>query len=109
MFAKVVFRAAGGVGLLSLPGMYLLPGPPLYYAALAGLAAWQPAFFVIAGDPAKFRSLMMPAVLEKVIWVATLVLLYGRGSATTFELAVFVPTSAVFAGLFIAARKRTPA
>lgn len=86
--ASVTFRVAGTIGLLSLPGMYLLPGPPLYYAALAGLAAWQPVFFVIARDPARFRALMLPAVLEKAIWVATLALLYARGTATAFEVAV---------------------
>jgi hypothetical protein len=100
---------AGAVGLLSLPGMYLLPGPPLYYAALAGLAAWQPAFFVIGDDPTAFRALMIPAVMEKAIWVTTLLLLYARGSATLFDVAVFVPTSAAFAVLFLAARARTPA
>jgi hypothetical protein len=49
MFAKAVFRVAGAVGLLSLPGMYQLPGPSLYYAALA----WQRG---------SRRSLSLPAI-----------------------------------------------
>lgn len=40
--------------------------------------AWQIGFLVIESNPARFRPLMIPAMLEKLGYVATLAVLYGQ-------------------------------
>ena len=49
--------------------------PELFYGFLGVTMAWQAAFFVIGSDPARFRPMMIPAVLEKLAYVLTLVVL----------------------------------
>ena len=78
-FARIVFYTAGGIGLLAIIPMYLREGTYVYYASLAGLAAWQPAFLVIGRDPARYRPIMLPAMIEKFGWVITLLIFYLRG------------------------------
>lgn len=87
-FAKIVFWTAGVYGVLAVTAMYFmfdmigrLEPPsithPQFYYGFAGVAmAWQFAFFVIATDPARFRPLMIPSVLEKAGYVAAVVVLY---------------------------------
>lgn len=77
VFARRTFLIAGVYGLLVLVPMYFLEGrigrdtpPPIthpeyFYGFLGVAVAWQVAFLVIARDPVRFRSLMLPAVLEK--------------------------------------------
>jgi hypothetical protein len=87
-FAKLVFWIAGIWGLITLTPLYFLfdsiglsaPPPithPEFYYGFTGVAiAWQFAFFVIGSAPARFRSMMIPAIFEKLAWVLTLVALY---------------------------------
>jgi len=90
-FAKVVFWGAGIWGVLTLTPLYFIydligqqePPPithPGFYYGFAGVAlAWQFAFFVIAKNPARFRIMMIPAVLEKLgFGVPTIVLYFQR-------------------------------
>jgi hypothetical protein len=42
---------------------------------------------VIASDPARFRPLMPPAIAEKLVFVAALVVLYGLGRVASSQLA----------------------
>src|SRR3954469_10973304 len=76
-FARRVFLIAGVYGLLVLLPMYFLEArigrdqppaithPEYFYGFLGVALAWQVAFLVIATDPARFRPLMVPSVLEK--------------------------------------------
>jgi hypothetical protein len=72
-FARWVFLISGLYGLLALVPGYFTVGqitPPLnhpeYFYGFYGCAlAWQFAFFVIAGNPVKYRMLMPIAVFEK--------------------------------------------
>jgi hypothetical protein len=86
-FARRVFTWAGIYGLVALLPMYVLEPwfgeqfpPPLthpefFYGFLGIAAAWQIAFLVIGSDPARFRPMMVPAVLEKLGYgIAVLVL-----------------------------------
>jgi hypothetical protein len=75
IFARIVFWVAGTFGLLALVPLYRAPGNATYYGLLATLVAWQAAFFVIGWRLRQFRPLMIPAVLERVLWMATLVVL----------------------------------
>lgn len=76
-FAKHVFLTAGIYGLVTLLPRYFteaqvglsFPPPinrPGYYYGLIGAAlAWQFAFWLTAHDVQRYRSLMVPVVLEK--------------------------------------------
>jgi hypothetical protein len=86
-FAKIVFWIAGIWGFLVLTPLYFMfdligrndPPPithPGFFYGFVGVAlAWQVAFIVIATDPARFRPLMIPSILEKVSWGATVIAL----------------------------------
>lgn len=90
-FAKVVFIAAGVWGLVVLTPLYFLLDvtgrqyapptdyPHFFYGFLAVTMAWQIAFLVIGSQPARFRPLMIPAIIEKLGYVVTLALLRGQG------------------------------
>jgi hypothetical protein len=89
--ARLVFNAAGTVGLAILLPLYFLfektgrDFPPAithpeYYYGFAGVAvAWQIAFLLIARDPVRYRPFMIPAIVEKFSFgFAALVLLAQR-------------------------------
>jgi len=89
-FAKVVFAVAGiwGVAVLTpLLFMYdrvglvyppALTHPEFYYGFVATALVWQLAFFVIAANPARFRPIMIPAILEKFGYVVAICILYWQ-------------------------------
>ena len=79
MFTRVVFALAGIIGLGSLVPLYQQPGSPAYYALVGTVAAWQVLFLMIAWRPAELRLAMIPAVLEKLFWVVTIIAIYMRG------------------------------
>jgi hypothetical protein len=118
-FAKVVYWVAGAFGVLALAPLYFMfnmvgrldPPPvthPQFYYGFAGLGlAWQFAFFVIATDPARFRPLMIPSVLEKVSYVGALLVLYLQDRISPVQAATALP-DALLAVLFVAAYCVTP-
>ena len=106
-FARVVFSVAGLVGLLALIPMYIADGSYRYYGSLGGLVAWQVAFFVIAYDPARYRIMMVPATMEKLLWVATLVVLYFRGDLAAREVIGATIPHGILGALFVASFLKT--
>jgi hypothetical protein len=76
-FARWIFLLAGIYGVaVVLPQFFLenqvgrdFPPPithPEYFYGFAGVAlAWQVAFLIIARDPARYRPIMLAAILEK--------------------------------------------
>ena len=64
--------------------------------------AWQVAFLVIARDPARFRPMMVPAMLEKVSFGAAAVVLFARGRLAGSVFA-FALVDLLWCGLFAAA------
>jgi hypothetical protein len=94
-FARRVFTGAGVYGLVVLLPQYFAEGrvgrdfpPPIthpeYYYGFIGVAlAWQFAFFVISTDPARFRPLMIPAILEKAVFAVPVAVLYASGRVNT--------------------------
>ena len=76
-FAKWVFRIAGIYGLLVIGAGYFSEAsvnrdyPPAithreyYYGFLGVTLAWQLAFLVISTNPARFRPMMLIALVEK--------------------------------------------
>ncbi len=91
-FARYTFAAAGTIGILVLVPLYFLleqtgidnPPPithPEYYYGFVGVAlAFQIVFLIIAGDPVKYRPLMLAAIFEKSAFVIPTFYLYGLGT-----------------------------
>ncbi|HEY0084206.1 MAG TPA: hypothetical protein VGB61_15610 [Pyrinomonadaceae bacterium] len=89
-FARIIFLCAGIYGLFALLPQYFLeeqigrdyPPPlthPEYYYGFIGVAvAWQVVFLLLARDPARFRPLMIPAVLEKLSFGIPAIILYSQ-------------------------------
>jgi hypothetical protein len=102
-FAKVVFTVAGIWGLAILLPLYFtfdligrqyppaITHPDLYYGFVGLAIAWQAAFLVIGRDPARFHPMMIPAIVEKFIFVISQSVLYGQGRVQLGQLAVAAP------------------
>jgi hypothetical protein len=118
-FARIVFRVAGVWGFLVLAPLYFLfntagqQNPPAinhpeFFFSLVGVAlVWQIAFFLIASDPIRFRPFMIVAILEKLIYIFTIVILYLQQRVASNQL-VWVCTDSILCLLFIAAYIKTP-
>ena len=117
-FARNVFVGAGIWGLAVLPPFYWLVDitgrhydvptqyPHFFYGFMSITLAWQVAFLVIGSDPARFRPLMLPSILEKFGYVVTLVVLYTRGRIPWADAQALVP-DLILGVLFIAAFVKT--
>jgi hypothetical protein len=87
-FAKIVFWCAGVGGIVALTPMYFLltflsaripppfTHPVFYYGFIGVVQVWHAAFCWIATDPARFRPMMLPAVMEKFVFVAVVLVLW---------------------------------
>lgn len=82
--------------------------PQFYYGFLSVAMAWQIAFLVIGSAPARFRLLMIPAILEKLGYVAVLAVLYSGARISAADAQAAVP-DLLLGVLFIAAFVKTRA
>jgi len=117
-FAKTVFWIAGIWGVLVLTPLYFMfnvisrndPPPithPGFFYGFAGAGlAWQIAFFFIAKDPARYRPLMIPSVLEKLSYSVAVVVLVLQGRMHSSDL-VFAGADLLLGFLFAAAYFKT--
>ncbi len=76
-FARIVFWIAGVTGLLEIGPLYVLEArigqsyPPalnhveFYYGFAATAIAWQLVFLLVGSGPARFRPVMLVAMVEK--------------------------------------------
>jgi hypothetical protein len=99
-FARIVFLMAGLYGLLVIVPLFFLEErisrdlpPPIthpehYYGFAAVALAWQVLFLILAGDPARYRPMMVPSILEKFVWGITLVVLFAQQRIPFVVLAV---------------------
>ena len=88
-FARIVFWVAAIWGVLILTPLYFIfdmigrndpppiTHPAFYYGFVSVGLAFQLAFIVIARDPVRLRPMMIPSVLEKFGYGATLLEIYG--------------------------------
>jgi hypothetical protein len=118
-FAKIVFWIAGIWGVLILAPLYFMldligrkdpppiTHPAFFYGFVGAGLAWQIAFFFIATDPARFRPLMIPSVLEKLAYGGTVALLVLQGRMHRADF-VFGGADLLFALLFVIAYWKTP-
>jgi hypothetical protein len=117
-FARVVFLGAGIWGIAVLTPLYWLVDvtgrhydppaayPHFFYGFVGVALAWQVAFLMIGSNPARFRGLMIPAVLEKFGYVLTLAVLYFQGRITGVDVQAAIPDG-LLGVLFIAALVKT--
>jgi hypothetical protein len=96
-FARIVFVAAGIWGIGVLTPLYFLVDvtgrhyaapaayPQFFYGFLSVAMAWQIAFIAIGSNPARFRLLMLPAIVEKIGYVATVLVLHVQHRVTTLD------------------------
>ena len=117
-FARRVFLGAAIYGFSVLLPQYFLEGktgrdfpPPIthpeYFYGFVGVAlAWQVVFFIISRDPARFRPLMIPAIIEKAAFgiPAIVLFLLGRLNAQMLGAGII---DLVLGTLFIVAYVRT--
>jgi hypothetical protein len=118
-FAKIVFWLAGIWGLLIITPLYFLfdiigqkdPPPithPGFFYGFVGCAlAWQVAFCFIATDPARYRPLMIPSVLEKVTYSVAIAALVLQHRTNPSDL-LFAGTDGLLGLLFVIAYFKTP-
>ena len=117
-FAKIVFIVAGVWGIVVLTPLFFLLDvtgrqyapptayPQFFYGFLSVAMAWQIAFLVIGSSPARFRPLMIPSILEKLGYVALLMVLYSQGRISPADASAAVP-DLLLGVLFIAAFVKT--
>jgi hypothetical protein len=113
-FARIVFIAAGVWGIVVLTPLfflfdvtgrqYLAPTtyPQFFYGFLSVGMAWQIAFLVIGSDPARFRPLMIPGIIEKLGYVVAVAMLHGQARISMADATAAAP-DLLLALLFIAA------
>jgi hypothetical protein len=117
-FAKVIFLVAAIWGVVVLTPLYFIfnmigrqdpppiTHPAFYYGFVSVGLAFQVAFFVIARDPVRLRPMMIPAVLEKFGYGATLLALYLQNRLHLQDLALG-GVDVLFGVLFLAAFFKT--
>ena len=110
---------AGLSGLLIIAPLYFLfdligrkDPPPIthpgfYYGFVGTALAWQIAFCVIATNPARYRPMMVPSIIEKLPYGTAIVLLVLEHRSSPGDL-VFAALDLTFGALFLAAYWRTP-
>jgi hypothetical protein len=118
IFARIVFTIAGIWGIVVLTPFYWLVDvtgrhyappadyPHFFYGFFAVALAWQIAFLIIGSNPLRFRALMIPAVIEKLGFVTTLLLLYSQARVPAIDAQAAVPDG-LLGLLFIAAFVKT--
>src|SRR5262245_52566887 len=101
--ARIVFMVAGIWGVVVLAPLYWLVDltghryapptdyPQFFYGFLSVAIAWQIAFLVIASNPARLRPLIVAAVIEKLGFVLTVVVLHGQARLSSRDTVVIVP------------------
>ena len=119
-FAKVVFWIAGGWGILVITPLYFMfdmigrqdppaiTHPGFYYGFIGAALAWQFAFFVIATNPARYRPLMIPSLIEKFTYGIAVIVLFMQKRISPGDL-VFSGVDLLLGVLFVIAFVKTPA
>jgi hypothetical protein len=117
-FAKRVFLVAGIYGLIVLLPQYFMlekngrdfppaiTHPEYYYGFIGVAVAWQIVFLIMAKDPARYRTLMLPAIVEKASFGIAAVVLYALGRLSAPMLGAGI-LDLLLGGLFAAAYAKT--
>ena len=111
-FPKWVFRGAAIYGVLVLVPMYAIAPPTArpdtYYGFIGCALVFQWLFWIIGGDPLRYRSLMLPSIAEKLVYAVPALVLASRGTAPAIVVPFAVMDLLLGTG-FLIARNKTPA
>ena len=117
-FAKIVFTVAGIWGIVVTLPLYFLydfigrRSPPAinhpeFYYGFAGVTlTWQVVFLLIARNPARYRAVIIPSILEKFSYVIANLVLFANQRMSASQ-ALPSTTDLIWALLFIAAFLKT--
>ena len=111
-FARRLFRGAAIYGALVLPPMYFLTPADAHLPAYLGFVGcalvFQWVFWIVGGDPLKYRALMLPSVGEKGVFAIPALALFALGR--TDPVTAFFASIDILLGLgFFVAWRRTSA
>jgi hypothetical protein len=113
-FASLTFKIAGIWGLAVIVPMYFLfnaigrQNPPamnhpqFYFGFLGVTLVWQLLFLMVSKEPARYRPLFPAAILEKLVFIVTMMVLAIAGQIRVTDAMVAVPDS-ILAVLFAVA------
>lgn len=113
-FAKIVFRVAAIWGVLVITPLYFLfdvigrndppaiTHPAFFYGFVGTALAWQIAFFFIASDPARYRPLIIPSIIEKFSYGAAVIVLVLQSRMRSSDL-IFAGADLLLGVLFVIA------
>ena len=116
--ARYVFIGAGIWGIAVLTPLYWLVDvsgrhyaaptdyPAFFYGFIGVAIAWQIAFLIIGSNPARFRTMMIPAIIEKLGYVSMLVFLYSQSPISALDVQPAIPDG-LLGLLFVVAFLRT--
>jgi hypothetical protein len=111
-FPSRMFRWAAIFGVIVLTPLYFTPLPPVMGETLLGFIGlalvFQGVFWVIGGDPVKYRALMPLAVAEKLVFGVPTLALYAQGYPIAPPVAVFAAIDLALGLGFLLAWRRTP-
>jgi len=123
-FARFVFIGAGVWGvaaltpfywLVDITGRHYLPPvdyPHFFYGFFSVAMAWQIAFLIMGSNPARFRPLMIPGILEKFGFVTTVAVLSARSRISSADAQAAIADlilGILFVVAFVKTRGRWPA
>lgn len=110
-FPARMFRGAAIYGVIVLAPLYFMPLPRLGAEVMLGFTGlalvFQAVFWIIGGDPVKYRALMVPAIAEKLVFGVPALVLYTQGR-TPAVLALFAAIDLALAVGFAFALRHTP-
>jgi urea transporter len=118
--AKIVFWIAAIWGFLMITPLFFIfdmigknDPPPIthpgfYYGFGTVTLAWQVAFVMIARDPIRLRPMMIPSMLEKLLYVIAAVVLFMQARLKAPDM-IFVAADAILGVLFVIAYVKTKA
>ena len=111
-FPSRMFRWAAIYGVIVLTPMYFAPLPELGAEVLLGFVGlalvFQGVFWMIGGNPLKYRALMPLAVAEKLVFGVPTLALYAQGYPIAPPVAVFAAIDLALGLGFLLAWRRTP-
>ena len=108
-FARRLFRWSAIYGVLILAPLYFFPAPAerpeAYFGFIGAALAFQGMYWIIGGDPQRYRALIPIGIASKLSFAIPALTLFalGRLDATT---AVPVSIDVLLAGLFLIAWRR---
>ena len=118
MFARRLYLIAGIYGLIVLVPQYFMEQrigqdtppaithPEFFYGFVGTAVVFQVVFLILARDPLRYRSMMIPSVLEKAAFGIPVLLLFLQGRTSSMTLG-FGTIDLILGALFVIAYLRT--